>query len=154
MRKFLDWVSKELPLLSVIVTPSEWLPFEFMYYVQHFCQCWKHSWNCLFGITSGTVSNCSRISGISRKCRHCSCDFILRNKRKSQGVKWGQKGGCESQPCFWQRKFAALTFVVHQGTVILKEAVMVPPLFLVFSPYFLPWTLQNILILMLISRLS
>jgi len=156
MQKFLDWVDKELLLSLVlfIITPSQWLPSEFMHYVQHFGYCRKHSWNCLFGIASRTVSNCFRISGIPRRCCHHSCDFILRNNRKSQGVNWGQRGGCES-PCFWQPKFPALTFGVYQGTVMVKEPVIiVPPLFLVFSPDLLSWTLQNVLILMFISHLS
>ena len=48
------------PLLQASVKSSS----EFMQCNQHFCHCWKHCSNWLFGIVGGTVGNFSWVSGL------------------------------------------------------------------------------------------
>jgi hypothetical protein len=80
--------------LLIIFVCFDVVTFEFMPWVQHLCQCWEHNCNWLYGITRRTVSYCSWFSRTFWQWCHCSCDFILRDNKKSQRTKTGKSGLC------------------------------------------------------------
>ena len=86
--------------LLVIFFCFDVVTFKFIPWVQHLCHCWEHNCNWLFGITYRTVSYCSWLSWTFWHWCHYSCDFILRNNKKSQRTKTGKSGLCRTTATF------------------------------------------------------
>lgn len=116
------------------------------------CHCWK--WH--FGIMCGTDSNCSWILGTSWQQHPYICNFILQNKKHSKGTKSRNKEDWRPSPqqCFGGQKLLLWQSSVEKHTVLIKQPVLVLPLFCILLADLLPQMLPNPQAVMLVHHLG